>query len=296
MAGGYALARNLANKGFRAAFRTLARTVAEEVFVRTTGIPLIGKGLCFVAGTLVVTPDGLIPIETLKKDDFVLSRDEVTGEITFKQIVQITITPDQPVLELSLETPDGDTETFGVTAGHPFWEKTRGWVGARELLPGDEVFTSTGGWLRVTGGTWLAERQTVYNIEVEGFHTYFVGHSQVWVHNMCRRGQTAVFEGTSTVLKKGATPNSIYVQRTVDGKVQRVAYYDENGKLFSREDYIQRSDHVVNVNGQKYNLKNHPHDHQTRTVEGPNGPYQKNQVRILDQNGKPITGWTNEGP
>ncbi len=27
--------------------------------------------------------------------------------------------------------------------------------------------------------------ETVYNFEVEGFHTYFVGEAGVWAHNLC---------------------------------------------------------------------------------------------------------------
>ncbi len=68
---------------------------------------------------------------------------------------------------------------------HPFWIRSRGWVSAEKLLPGDEVFTSDGGCLRVISGTWLSQRQTVYNFEVEEFHTYFVGDSGVLVHNTC---------------------------------------------------------------------------------------------------------------
>jgi len=47
------------------------------------------------------------------------------------------------------------------------------------------VFTSRGGWARIGGGTWIAGEQLVYNFEVEGAHTYFVGETGAWVHNSC---------------------------------------------------------------------------------------------------------------
>jgi hypothetical protein len=50
-------------------------------------------------------------------------------------------------------------------------------------LPGDEIFSSVGGWIKVTNGTWLSERQTDYNFKVEGYHAYFVGLVGAWVHN-----------------------------------------------------------------------------------------------------------------
>jgi len=64
-------------------------------------------------------------------------------------------------------------------------ERERGWTPAGELLPGDEVFTSRGGRARIGGGTWIAGEQLVYNFEVEGAHTYFVGETGAWVHNSC---------------------------------------------------------------------------------------------------------------
>jgi len=85
------------------------------------------------------------------------------------------------------------TEVLTVTGGHPFWERARGWTPAGELLPGDEVFTSRGGWARIGGGTWIAGEQLVYNFEVEGAHTYFVGETGAWVHNSCfNRDQQAL--------------------------------------------------------------------------------------------------------
>jgi hypothetical protein len=60
------------------------------------------------------------------------------------------------------------------------------------------------------------------------------------------------------------------------------------------EHYNQKAPHKVTLDGKKYNLKNTPHEHQVRTIEGPSGPYQKKQVRILDEDGRPLTGWGNE--
>ena len=37
----------------------------------------------------------------------------------------------------------------------------------------------------------LEERQTVYNFEVEGTHTYFVGTGGVWAHNVCAAREAA---------------------------------------------------------------------------------------------------------
>jgi len=138
---------------------------------------------CFIVGTLVNTQNGLRPIEELEPGDMVLARDEITGEIALQKVLRTFERPDVQIVELTLEDDDGSMEQIGTTAEHPFWVKARGWVFAGELVPGDEVFTSSGGWLRVTSGTWLSTRQTVYNFEVEEFNSYFVGELGAWVHN-----------------------------------------------------------------------------------------------------------------
>jgi hypothetical protein len=140
---------------------------------------------CFEAGTPVLTDQGFVSIEDIRIGDRVLSMDEKTGELSYREVVRVFTTPDQPLYELKLTDGSGVSETFHATEAHPFYVKGEGWTRAAGLLPGDEVFTSLGGWLRVSGGTWTDRRAAVYNIEVDGTHTYFVGRMQAWVHNVC---------------------------------------------------------------------------------------------------------------
>lgn len=39
--------------------------------------------------------------------------------------------------------------------------------------------------MKVTSSTWIQAEQLAYNMEVDEFHTYFVGESGAWVHNKC---------------------------------------------------------------------------------------------------------------
>ncbi len=50
---------------------------------------------------------------------------------------------------------------------------------------GDEVWANGDRRLRVEGLRAIEERATVYNLEIEGSHTYFVGEGGAWVHNAC---------------------------------------------------------------------------------------------------------------
>ena len=178
---------------------------ATQILIPGGSAAAIRSGVCFEAGTLVQTAEGLSPIEEIKPGDLVLARDEKTGEVAYRKVMRTFVTPDQQLYELEFKDASGKREKIGVTGEHPFWVKERGWVGAAELLPGDEVFTSTGGWVQVSSGTWLSARQTVYNLEVDGFHTYFVGEVGAWVHNACTASaRMAVDASKGTISRKEA--------------------------------------------------------------------------------------------
>ncbi len=138
---------------------------------------------CFVAGTKVLTKEGEKPIDQIKKGEKVWSRDPDTGQFGWKTVTDTIVHYNKPVLRLQLVDAHGHAEVLGVTGNHPFWVRNRGWTKAEDLLDGDEIFSSRGGWVKVGSASWFAHSQTVYNLEVDGFHTYFVGASGAWVHN-----------------------------------------------------------------------------------------------------------------
>ena len=162
----------------------VARLILQRALRQAAGGVI--RRACFVAGTLVFTADGMRPIEEVKVGDSVWSKDEATGREGWAPVVRTFVTEDKEVLRLKLiREDDGRLEVLGTTAEHPFWAEGKGWVPAGKLAPGDRVPSAHGGWLRVGSSTWTQERETVYNFEVEGTHTYFVGESGAWVHNTC---------------------------------------------------------------------------------------------------------------
>jgi RHS repeat-associated protein len=164
---------------------TAARALTSKV-----GSALEGRGACpcFAAGTLVATPQGPKPIDALHVGDLVTSRDEATGETTTRPVTRVFVTPDKDVLDLSFAHPDGTVETITATPGHPFRVEGTGWVEARDLALGATVQTAESGLATLSATLSRAERTTVYNLEVEGTHTYFVGRTTAWVHNACGCG------------------------------------------------------------------------------------------------------------
>ena len=146
------------------------------------------------------------------------------------------ITPlDQPILALEF-VGDASGEALEVTGEHPIWARDRGWVAARDLLPGDEVFTSAGGWLRISSGTWLARSQTVYNLDVEEADSYFVGERGVWVHNnpICPPASRGIPQSLNVGSRQfgrkvaqparelGLDPSSAQVRARLGDRIQRI--------------------------------------------------------------------------
>ena len=74
---------------------------------------------------------------------------------------------------------------------HPLYVLSRGWVAAGDLNVGDEVYLIDGSAAYVTGAELeqLEEPVTVYNLEVDDLHTYFVGDTAILVHNDYKKGE-----------------------------------------------------------------------------------------------------------
>ena len=124
----------------------------------------IGVPLCF-------------KIEHLWPGVEVLSRCEKTGEVAYKRITKVFEHESQEVFHLLYHDKRiDDCRSLVVTPNDPFWVTGKGWVNAIDLEAGDQFETFEGG-----VSTEFIELQkpwcsinTVYNIEVEDFHTYFV--------------------------------------------------------------------------------------------------------------------------
>jgi hypothetical protein len=138
-------------------------------------------GQCFAAGTLVFTEHGDRPIETLQVGERVWSRDDLTGVVELRTISRTFVTPHMPLFDLTVLQGER-AEHLRVTPGHPFWVEGEGWVDSDELSDGAALWSATGIATSVFG-TSSEQTAEVYNFEVDGFHTYFVGALRTWVHN-----------------------------------------------------------------------------------------------------------------
>jgi len=132
-----------------------------------------------VAGSLVATPTGAVPIETVQPGDFVLTSPEDRPNAA-PQVGHVTrIFEDTAALTLWLTFDTG--ETLGVTPTHEVWTYQDGWTFAGALAEGDALVGSDGTMATIVEIRVDSNSVAVYNLEVEGTHTYYV--AGVWVHN-----------------------------------------------------------------------------------------------------------------
>jgi len=97
----------------------------------------------------------------------------------------------KPVLETYIRKVDKlihliiSGEKIVTTVDHPFYVQGRGFIEAGNLLVGDKLISAIGENLIVEDYyiELTEESVSVYNFQVEDFHTYFVGDCAVWVHN-----------------------------------------------------------------------------------------------------------------
>jgi hypothetical protein len=83
---------------------------------------------------------------------------------------------------------DGLSESIGVTTNHPFWsEDLQEFVAAGDLRVRERLLTIADTTTRLAAITPRPGRYTVYNLEVDGEHVYYVSNSGLLVHNACTK-------------------------------------------------------------------------------------------------------------
>jgi hypothetical protein len=143
------------------------------------------RKVCFAAGTRFWTAQGYRPIEEIRSGDYVYARDEndpngVIEEKLVEELFQAT----SDIWELQVRG-----HVIRTTDLHPFYVVERGWVACHELNVGDSLLCDDGSYAQVERVEQRDEIETVYNIRVAEYRTYFVGDDDwgfgVWSHNEC---------------------------------------------------------------------------------------------------------------
>ena len=132
---------------------------------------------------MVSTEDGLRPIEEIQDGDYVWSENTETGEKELKKVLSVSVTETKALVHVTTE----NGTVIKTTENHPFYVGGKGWCAAAELEDGDVLRTQDGEKETVADVQIeeLKEAVKVYNLEIEGSHTYYVSADGVLVHNQC---------------------------------------------------------------------------------------------------------------
>lgn len=136
---------------------------------------------CFVQGTLVHTPNGLIPIERIAPGMTVWSWNEQSQRFDTHEVVKLIRASKRSLIEMAV-----DAQQIVCTEEHPFLLADGTWKRARALKQGDRLFAKDGSRAAVASHARkiVAEPVPVFNFEVAETHTYCVGDGGLVVHNI----------------------------------------------------------------------------------------------------------------
>jgi hypothetical protein len=176
---------------------------------------------CFIAGTLVAvagvnagtgTADAgpssaSKPIEEIQVGDFVWARAEhdPSAPAVLQKVVALYRNTAHDLQHLEVVGDQGQSVQIVATDEHPFYVVDVGWTTADAVQVGQKLVGAGGAVLTVVANRdWKPDGGVVvYNFQVEGDHTYFVGdiHAQgewMWTHNMCAARTAGSLDGNSS--------------------------------------------------------------------------------------------------
>ena len=136
------------------------------------------KGLCFAPHTLVFTGKQYHPIHKITAEDTVMAGCPESCVQALKMVEEIFVRTAYRITKLRFAQ-----ETILATPLHPFFDLQNREVLAGNLQVGDTLQTYNGFAIVQTTQT-IDTTLTVYNFHVKDFHTYYVGKTRLWVHNM----------------------------------------------------------------------------------------------------------------
>ena len=103
--------------------------------------------MCVAGSTFVETPKGRIPINRLKEGEWIYCYDEENNKITLAQASNPRVTGKNK----RLYRVYSDKDTILCTGTHKFLTYEKGWVEAKNLMPGDSIVSLNKGGMLVNG-------------------------------------------------------------------------------------------------------------------------------------------------
>ncbi|GIM87193.1 type IV secretion protein Rhs [Salinispora arenicola] len=142
----------------------------------------------FLPGTHVLMADGSTkPIEDVKVGDLVIATDPETSTTEARLVTHIIVGDGvKQLVQIAAKEDAHNVGSIVATDEHPFYSPGKGtWTDAEDLRAGDPLLTSGSEHIYIASTRSWSEHQKVYNLTVDGLHTYYViaGNTPVLVHN-----------------------------------------------------------------------------------------------------------------
>ena len=195
---------------------------------------------CFTGDTLVAAENGQKRIDEIEVGDKVWAFNVETGESELKTVTKVYVHSVDEILHLY--TDEGDIDT---TANHLFYVIGKGWVAAGDLAVGDEVYNldETASAILGLEIEILDDPVLVYNLEVEDFHSFFVGCVPVLVHNYNNRPKNYTPEGAG---RRGAFREAKRLNDVPVSEQPKVGpNYDRRGNVQPGRSYMFKNGVVI---------------------------------------------------
>ncbi len=210
-----------------------ARVAVAESRVGRAAERILSKGCnCFIAGTLVDTDHGPVPIEQIQVGDQVWARDLDTGTNELREVVGLF---NKQAAALETITVSDGTQVV-VTEEHPFYVDGEGWVLSGDLHVGDHLTQRNHTTTTITSITRTQRVLTVYNFEVTGDHNYYITTAQLLVHNCPVNIKPSSVNQMNQEIMRGQAPK----------RVLRV----DPGKIKGEQDHVHfKGGHALNRDG-----------------------------------------------
>ena len=184
------------------------------------------KKPCFLAGTLIKTVKGLIPIEQIKVNDYVYSYNFKSLKSELKSVSELFVSSCDKYIEISTTN-----DIIKATGGHRFWiPDLNKWVKACELSIGMTFQNIDCKNVEIIDLIIIEQKEKTYNFEVVDLHNYYVGNDQVLSHNKSMK--ESIFASTDKIDIKfykiiDSKDEAMYVGQTI----QKIgARYDQHLK------------------------------------------------------------------
>jgi Domain of unknown function (DUF4157)/Pretoxin HINT domain len=165
---------------------------------------------CFATGTLVWTPSGPRPIDSLAAGDMVLSQDFTLGRAVPRRVLGIYRNQTQSFYRVNVEGT-----VILATGMHRFWVESLGdWVAARHLEQGMPLRLVSGAIASIQSiEAEEANGAATWNLQIEDLPNYFVGPGTL-VHN----ANPARYDFGDLRIYRGTNPDPKFADRVYIGQ------------------------------------------------------------------------------